>query len=66
VVALHESLERLSEVSPRQSSVVEARFFLGLSVEEVATALGISAATVKRDWAMASAWLYRDIRVTLS
>ena len=65
VVALHESLERLEEVSPRQVSVVEARFFLGLSVEEAGTALGISPATVKRDWAMASAWLYRDIRTTL-
>jgi len=65
VVALHESLERLEAVSPRQVSVVEARFFLGLSVEETATALAISPATVKRDWAMASAWLYRDIRTTL-
>lgn len=65
VVALHESLERLEEVSPRQVSVVEHRFFLGLSVEETGVALGISPATVKRDWAMASAWLYRDIRTTL-
>ncbi len=65
VVALHESLQRLEAVSPRQVSVVEARFFLGLSVEETGTALGISPATVKRDWAMASAWLFRDIRTTL-
>jgi len=65
VVALHESLQRLGAVSPRQVSVVEARFFLGLSVEETGTALSISPATVKRDWAMASAWLYRDIRTTL-
>lgn len=65
VVALHESLERLGRVSPRQVSVVEARFFLGLSVEETGTALGISPATVKRDWHLASAWLYRDIQATL-
>ncbi len=65
VVALHESLQRLEEVSPRQVSVVESRFFLGLSVEETGLALGISPATVKRDWTMASAWLYRDIRTTL-
>lgn len=65
VVALHESLERLETVSPRQGSVVEARFFLGLSVEETAEVLDISPATVKRDWAMASAWLYRDVRRTL-
>jgi RNA polymerase sigma factor (TIGR02999 family) len=62
VVALHESMERLEAVSPRQGSVVEARFFLGLTVEETGHALGISPATVKRDWAMASAWLYQDIR----
>jgi RNA polymerase sigma factor (TIGR02999 family) len=65
VVALHESLERLEEVSPRQVSVVEYRFFLGLSVEETGMAIGISPATVKRDWAMASAWLYQDIQTTL-
>lgn len=65
VIALHESLERLSEVSPRQVSVVEARFYLGLSIEETGEALEISPATVKRDWQMASAWLYRDIQRTL-
>jgi RNA polymerase sigma factor (TIGR02999 family) len=65
VVALHESLERLEEVSPRQVSVVEHRFFLGLSVEETGMAIGISPSTVKRDWVMASAWLYQDIRTTL-
>ena len=65
VVALHESLERLAVVSPRQVGVVEARFFLGLSIEETGLALGISPATVKRDWSMASGWLYRDIQTTL-
>jgi RNA polymerase sigma factor (TIGR02999 family) len=65
VIALHQSLERLGTMSLRQVGVVEARFFLGLSIEETAEALGISPATVKRDWQMASAWLYRDIRETL-
>jgi DNA-directed RNA polymerase specialized sigma24 family protein len=65
VIALHESLERLAAVSPRQVGVVEARFYLGLSIEETAQALEISPATVKRDWQMASAWLYRDIQATL-
>jgi RNA polymerase sigma factor (TIGR02999 family) len=65
VIALHEALERLAAVSDRQVRVVEARFYVGLSVDETARALGISPATVKRDWQLASAWLHRDIQVTL-
>ena len=61
VLALDESLTRLAQQSERQSRVVECRFFAGLSVEETAAALGISPATVKRDWTMAQAWLYRDL-----
>ncbi len=64
LVALDESLTRLSLRSERQGRVVECRFFAGLSIEETAAALGLSAATVKRDWAMAQAWLYRDLRET--
>ena len=61
VVALDEALERLAAVDPQQSRVVELRFFAGLSVEETAEALGISPATVKRDWATAKLWLYNEL-----
>jgi RNA polymerase sigma factor (TIGR02999 family) len=62
ILALHENLERLEAVSPRQVSVVESRFYLGLSIQETAEALSISPATVKRDWQLASAWLRREIQ----
>jgi RNA polymerase sigma factor (TIGR02999 family) len=61
VVALDEALERLAAADPQQSRVVELRFFGGLSVKETAEALGISAATVKRDWATARLWLYNEL-----
>jgi RNA polymerase sigma factor (TIGR02999 family) len=61
VVALDEALERLAAVDPQQSRVVELRFFAGLSVKETAEALGISSATVKRDWATAKLWLYNEL-----
>jgi len=61
VVALDEALERLASVDPQQSRVVELRFFAGLSVKETAEALGISSATVKRDWATAKLWLYNEL-----
>jgi len=61
VVALDEALERLAAVDPQQSRVVELRFFAGLSVQETAEALGISAATVKRDWSTAKLWLYNEL-----
>jgi RNA polymerase sigma factor (TIGR02999 family) len=62
LLALDASLQRLARQSERQSRVVECRFFAGLSVEETAQALGTSPATVKRDWSMAQAWLYRDLK----
>lgn len=62
VLALHGALERLEKLSERQCRVVECRFFAGLPIPETATALGVSSATVKRDWAAASAWLYRELR----
>ena len=65
VIALHEALERLATVSDRQVRVVEARFYVGLSIDETAQALEISPATVKRDWQLAGAWLHREIRLTL-
>lgn len=59
LVALDDALRRLEQVDPRQSRVVECRFFGGLTIDETALAIGISARTVKRDWALAQAWLHR-------
>lgn len=62
LVLLDEALRRLEDLDPRQSKIVECRFFGGLTVEETAAAMGISPRTVKRDWAMAQAWLHREMR----
>ena len=62
LLALDEGLTRLAALDPQQGHVVELRVFAGLSVEETATALSISPATVKRDWAVAKAWLLREIQ----
>ena len=61
VVALDEALSRLAKIDEQQSRVVELRFFSGLTVEETATVMEISPATVKRDWSMAKAWLHREL-----
>lgn len=61
LIALDDALARLANASPRQSQVVELRFFGGMRVEEVADVLGISATTVKDDWAVARAWLRREL-----
>jgi RNA polymerase sigma factor (TIGR02999 family) len=61
VVAVDEALQRLAAIDEQQSRVVELRFFSGLTVEETAEVMGISKATVKRDWAMAKAWLHRQL-----
>jgi RNA polymerase sigma factor (TIGR02999 family) len=61
VLALDEALERLTVMNERHARIVECRFFGGMSVEETAEALGISPATVKRDWALARAWLNREL-----
>lgn len=61
VIALDDALQRLGELDPRQARVVELRFFAGLEVEETARALGISPATVKRDWTFARAFLLREL-----
>ncbi len=61
LIALDEALTRLQELDPRQSQVVELRFFGGLTVEETAEVLGISPKTVKRDWAVARAWLHGEM-----
>jgi RNA polymerase sigma factor (sigma-70 family) len=57
LLSVNEALDRLSALSPRQSDVVECRFFAGLSVQETADALNLSPATVKRDWRAARAFL---------
>jgi RNA polymerase sigma factor (TIGR02999 family) len=62
VVALDDALNALSRRDPQQSRIVELRFFGGLTIEESAAALDISPATVKRDWAMARAWLTREMK----
>ena len=61
VLALDEALDALSSRDARQSRVVELRYFAGLSIDETAEALGVSAATVEREWAMAKAWLYQRL-----
>ncbi|MEJ7812316.1 MAG: ECF-type sigma factor [Gemmatimonadaceae bacterium] len=66
LVALDEALVRLAALNPRLSSVVECRFFAGLSEEETATALGVTARTVRRDWVKAKAWLYEELRHNLA
>jgi RNA polymerase sigma factor (TIGR02999 family) len=60
-VALDEALNRLSELDPHQSQIVELRFFSGLNVEETAKVLDVSERTVKRDWNVAKAWLRREL-----
>lgn len=62
LVALDDALQALAQLSPRQSQVVELRFFGGLSNEETAEVLKVSVGTVRRDWSMAQAWLYRELR----
>jgi RNA polymerase sigma-70 factor (ECF subfamily) len=61
VLALDQALEALSSIDDRQCRVVELRFFAGLNIDEAAEALGVSAATVEREWALAKAWLYRRL-----
>jgi len=61
LVAVGEALARLEEIEPRHARVVECRVFGGLTLDETAEALGISAATVSRDWAFARAWLHREL-----
>lgn len=61
VLALDEALQRLEVRDPRYGRIVECRFFAGMSIEETAAALRVSPATVKRDWAVARAWLHREL-----
>ncbi len=61
LLALDEALDGLERVDSQQRRIVELRYFGGLSIEETAQVLGISPATVKRDWRMARAWLHREL-----
>lgn len=62
VLAIDEALTRLAERDPGQERIVELRFFAGLTVEETALVLGRSPRTIKREWQLAKAWLYRELR----
>jgi RNA polymerase sigma factor (TIGR02999 family) len=61
LVALDDALQGLEKLDARQAQVVELRFFAGLSLEETAEALRVSVGTVRRDWSLAEAWLYREL-----
>ena len=61
LLALHEALEKLAALDPDQARLVELRYFGGLTIEETAEALCVSPATVKREWAVARAWLRREL-----
>ena len=65
-VALHDALEALAAFDERKSRVIELRFFGGLTVEETASVLNVSADTVMRDWRLAKIWLQREMRVAAS
>lgn len=61
IVALDEALNKLASFDERQSKIVELRFFAGMSEDEAGNVLGISARTVKRDWRIAKAWLFKEL-----
>ena len=61
LIVLDDALNKLAKVDPRQSRVIELRFFGGLSIEDTAVVLDISPATVKREWTMARVWLHREM-----
>lgn len=61
VIALDEALEELARFDPRQSRIIELRYFVGLEIDETAEVLGISPATVKREWNSAKAWLFNQL-----
>ena len=63
ILALNDALDELHGVDPRASRVVELRFFGGLTHREIAELLGVSEATVRRDWVAARAWLLAELRI---
>ena len=66
VIAIDETLKKLAELDPRQARIVELRFFGGLTVAEVAEAIGVSKRTVEAEWTMVRAWLRRELSSTSS
>ena len=62
--ALDEALTRLEALDPEQARIIELRYFVGLSIDEAADVLRISPATLKRRWALARAWLFRELSGT--
>ncbi len=61
VLAIHEVLARLEALNPRHARIVEMRFFAGMNLDEIATVLGVSARTLKRDWRVARAWFLGEL-----
>ena len=61
LVALDEAMKRLAVLNPRQSRIIELRYFGGLTEEETAEVLGLSSRTIRRDWTVARAWLFREL-----
>jgi RNA polymerase sigma factor (TIGR02999 family) len=61
LLALDEALTRLAKMDRQQAKIVELRYFGGLTIEQTADVLGISPATIKRDWKLTKAWLYREL-----
>lgn len=62
LLGIHEVLDRFAEAEPRKAEVVKLRYFVGMTLEETAEALGISVPTAKRDWTFSRAWLYRELK----
>ena len=62
LLAVNDALDRLAMVDPEKADLVKLRYFVGMTIEEVATALGISEPTAKRRWSLARAWLFNEIR----
>lgn len=62
LLALNQAMNRLADIDPRQSQIVELRYFGGLSVVETGDVLGLSPATVKREWRLARLWLFQELR----
>ena len=62
ILAVHDILDRFAELEPRKAELVKLRYFIGMTIEEAAEALGISTPTAKRDWMFARAWLFRELK----
>jgi RNA polymerase sigma factor (TIGR02999 family) len=62
ILAIHQILDRFAQIEPRKAEVVKLRYFIGMTIEETAEALGISTPTAKRDWIYARAWLSRELK----